>query len=365
MAPIYSVTSWLSLVFSPVAGYLSLIKDCYEAYAIYTFFAFLIAVLGKGNRNAVVALLAQHSEHLQEPVGFLCFTKDEYESPYRLALTIINQCQFFCMQFVLLKPFIGITMLVLEKMYIGNNVLDYRSPLLYLTIIENFSIALAFYGLLKFYHAIQDELQWCNPWPKFLTIKGVVFLTFWQGLAITILYRIVHKDDEISADTSSERSFQQDAQNFLITVEMLIASLAHFYVFPHEEWAPGYKPAKQEDKQKFGETLALRDFVSDLKLLVGSKKKKKKKITNGNQDDTDMLDSEHQNQQECSVMPVIGSNDLDDVDLEMMAESIEKLEQSLSDRVGGRLNDDEDLALSEEERKLNPRDREKKISVIV
>jgi len=115
MAPIYSVTSWLSLVFSPVAGYLSLIKDCYEAYAIYTFFAFLIAVLGKGNRNAVVALLAQHSEHLQEPVGFLCFTKDEYESPYRLALTIINQCQFFCMQFVLLKPFIGITMLVLEK----------------------------------------------------------------------------------------------------------------------------------------------------------------------------------------------------------------------------------------------------------
>ena len=87
--------------------------------------------------------------------------------------------------------------------------MNYRSPQLYLTIIENISIFVAFYGLLKFYHAIQDELQWCNPWPKFLTIKGVVFLTFWQGLTISILYGIVSKDDRISSTTGSERNFSR------------------------------------------------------------------------------------------------------------------------------------------------------------
>jgi len=355
MAPIYSVTSWLSLVFSPAAGYLSLIKDMYEAYAIYTFFAFLIAVLGKGNRNAVVALLAQHSEHLQEPIGLCCYPKEKYDSPYQLSLAVINQCQFFCMQFVLLKPFVGTAKLVLVELHVGDE-MNYRSPQLYLTIIENISIFVAFYGLLKFYHAIQDELQWCNPWPKFLTIKGVVFLTFWQGLTISILYGIVSKDDRISSTTGSERNFQQDAQNFLITIEMLIASLAHFYVFPHEEWAPGYKPAKKDDEQKFGETLALRDFVSDLKLLIGSKKKKKK-FLDEHWGDAETPDSEPANRQdraasedseESEGVPAIGSGDLDDEDLEKVAESLQKLEQKLSYK---NVAETDDMELYEEEEK--------------
>jgi len=49
------------------------------------------------------------------------------------------------------------------------------------------SVALAFYGLMCFYHGTEKELEWCNPWPKFLCIKGVVFATFWQSVAITIM----------------------------------------------------------------------------------------------------------------------------------------------------------------------------------
>ena len=51
---------------------------------------------------------------------------------------------------------------------------------LYITLCGNVSVGLAFYGLVSFYHAIMDELAWCDPWPKFLCIKGVVFMTFWQ-----------------------------------------------------------------------------------------------------------------------------------------------------------------------------------------
>ena len=45
-------------------------------------------------------------------------------------------------------------------------------------------MAVAFYALLSFFHGTQKDLEWCNPWPKFLCIKGVVFMTFWQGVCI-------------------------------------------------------------------------------------------------------------------------------------------------------------------------------------
>jgi hypothetical protein len=34
--------------------------------------------------------------------------------------------------------------------------------------------------------------------------------------------------------------------NLLICIEMLIASVAHFYIFPYEEWAPGYRENREE-----------------------------------------------------------------------------------------------------------------------
>jgi Organic solute transporter Ostalpha len=68
---------------------------------------------------------------------------------------------------------------------IGRHI-NWVSPKLYILTSMNVSVALAFYGLLKFYHGSEKELEWCDPWPKFLCIKGVVFMTFWQGICIQV-----------------------------------------------------------------------------------------------------------------------------------------------------------------------------------
>jgi len=175
------------------------------------------------------------------------------------------------MQFVLFKPILAIATFLLNKyQYFGGATkpMDYRAPQLYILIAQNLSVSLAFFGLVKFYHLIQEDLQWCRPWPKFLCIKGVVFMTFWQSMAISLL---TGGENAAAGGGAGNEGWGKQAQSFLICIEMLIASIAHFYVFPTEEWKEGYKPKKQSDR-RFGDNLALHDFVQDLRLIVGSRR---------------------------------------------------------------------------------------------
>ena len=282
MSPIYAVTSWFSLVFHSAEGYLAIIKDFYEAYVIYQFLSFCIAVLGKGDRNAVVDLLARHADHLTPPFRLLdvfsicgCCRREAYESNRQLADEILLQCQVFALQFVFLRPFTTTAMVVLGKLEYygaGTGPTDYRAPQFYIVIVQNISIFVAFTGLLKFYHAVDQDLAWCRPFAKFLCIKGVVFMTFWQGLAISILAEMT----DVGGSQSDE--WAQSAQNFLICLEMLLFSIAHFYCFPTEEWEEGYRVKHAQGK--FGDSIALGDFFDDIKLILkanaGKKKKKRK-----------------------------------------------------------------------------------------
>ena len=148
---------------------------------IYQFLSFLISVLGKGNRETVVNLLAQHADHLEPPMRFLgwCRGSYHYETPKALANAVLMQCQVFAMQFVFLKPMVSIALFTCNNLgYYGKG---FSSPQLWINIIQNVSVFTAFSGLLKFYHVVQDQLAWCRPFPKFLCIKGIVVSTVYNG----------------------------------------------------------------------------------------------------------------------------------------------------------------------------------------
>lgn len=346
MSPIYSVTSFMTLLYPPMEGYMAIIKDFYESYCIYTFLSFLIVVLGRGSRENAVEVLAMRAHHLDKPTRLLSWW---YEPPPETsdvakANAVITECQIFAMQFVFIRPlttviyviYLNVTdqntyensdtepynstgnrMLrwVLEEAVRSLNETDssstmetmppntwtefptmspdeisthpvatlapiqtnapasdlafseatkeyFKSFSFVLTMVVNVSVFFAFTGLLKFYHAVHNDLAWCRPWPKFLTIKGVVFLTFWQGLAILIL---VNLDGD--ATGSNEKKIEEDPesrarryQNILICCEMLFFSLTHWCVFPAEEWQKGYEPPIEAHQPGIG----FQDFVSDV-----------------------------------------------------------------------------------------------------
>lgn len=310
MSPIYSITSFVGLVAPTADGYLEVLKDFYEAYVVYTFLSFLIAVLGRGDRETAVAVLAKHADHLKDPTTCLssCYHPPPDTSNEAKANAVLMECQILAMQFVMVRPVTSILLFISETFVVEPPDEDdpyhyFKSPNFYIAMITNVSVFFAFNGLLKFYHAVHDDLRWCKPFSKFMSIKGIVFLTFWQGLLISIIVnlhlqttasnrsasavsptqlatyapttgteapvpapnRVLEQEEEA---TQSSNQLAAQIQNFLICLEMLFFSIAHWCVFPAEEWSPDYRPKQHVVKPGIG----FKDFASDLKYIVSTSK---------------------------------------------------------------------------------------------
>ena len=116
-----------------------------------------------------------------------------------------------------------------SSIIVDQTVAYFRSPGFAVAMVVNVSIFFAFTGLLKLYHAVQTDLSWCRPFPKFLTIKAVVFLTFWQGLVILLSLVLTAEPDEKEEALLLAHRYQ----NLLICVEMLLVAISQWVSFVH------------------------------------------------------------------------------------------------------------------------------------
>lgn len=351
MVPIFSIQSWLGLRFKDYSIYFETIRDFYESFVLYSFLQFLIQVLG--GEEALILMLkdksptrgvhiwgmqfclkpwlmgqpvrktymnkfdasetiltgaigsaitasetaipmgGQHSQqqHAQQQQPFLDHQKTlkrvYWTSPFFL------KCKFGVLQYVLLKLASTIAILILEP----NNLykegsFSYKGGYLYICILTNVSQTWALYCFFFFYFATKNELTPIRPVGKFLSVKLLVFFTWWQSLFIAILEQMQMIPHYIStegnlfnggdsegedpqnlvrepdwsvplsaqdataldlyggkafwpspADSSSIIEYSPEdvakaLQDYLICIEMFLFAIVHIFVFPHSEYAP-------------------------------------------------------------------------------------------------------------------------------
>ncbi|KAL8551887.1 hypothetical protein ACS0TY_000797 [Phlomoides rotata] len=114
----------------------------------------------------------------------------------------------------------------------------------YLAVVLNFSQSWALYCLVHFYAITKNELAHMKPLYTFLMFKSIVFLTWWQGVAITLLYVI--------------GSFKSPMAQSLLCIhpgQMGVASVVHLYVFPA-------KPYEMMGDRISGSVAVLGDYAS-------------------------------------------------------------------------------------------------------
>eukprot|EP00756_Hemistasia_phaeocysticola_P045194 Hpha_TRINITY_DN18954_c0_g1::TRINITY_DN18954_c0_g1_i1::g.17541::m.17541 len=265
MVPLYAVTSWLAMLGRGAAVYLDLIRDTYEAYALYTFFSLMMGLMGGTDAVNRGLMAGDGSEGpFAHPWPF-CRLR-----PFSLNVTLIHKVRVSILQFMVLKPLCAVIIIVLTAQgKYGSSFGDFKKGYIYVTLVYNVSITIALYGLMYFYIATHNMLREHNPFYKFLAIKGVIFLSYWQSLVIAILAALGCLPN-LSIWSEKERA--AGLQDFLICCEMLLFALAHKFIFgvPALQAAEGegdlsIPVARQNIWRNLKLTLSHRDMRDDFK----------------------------------------------------------------------------------------------------
>jgi hypothetical protein len=247
MVPIYSMESWLCLRFHKYAIYIETLRDVYESYVLYCFLQFLIQVLG--GEDELINLLRTksptrgvHMWGLQwcgakpwlmgQPLSRNSATGGvTWTSPFFV------KCKFGVLQYVLLKFTSSILIMVLE-LYDVYKEGDFTPTggYLYICILTNVSQCWALYCLIFFYYATKNELGPIRPVGKFLSVKALVFFTWWQSVAISLLYQMDMIPHYHAKEEWTSEDVAKGLQDYLICIEMFLAAIVHVFVFPHTDY---------------------------------------------------------------------------------------------------------------------------------
>ncbi|KAM5194500.1 transmembrane protein 184C isoform 2-T2 [Mantella aurantiaca] len=227
MVPIYSVDSWVALKYPDIAIYVDTCRECYEAYVIYNFMIFLLNYLTNRCPNLALVLEAKDQQRHLPP---LCCCP-----PWPMG----EVCQ-------------------LAGVY-GEGDFSLKNTWTYLVIINNASQVFAMYCLVLFYIVLKEELNPIQPVGKFLCVKLVVFVSFWQAVLIALMVKVGIISDQQLWNWKSVKEVATGLQDFIICVEMFLAAIAHHFSF-------SYKPYVQEAEEGscFDSFLAMWD-ISDIR----------------------------------------------------------------------------------------------------
>uniref|UniRef100_UPI00398F7DDC transmembrane protein 184A n=1 Tax=Pristiophorus japonicus TaxID=55135 RepID=UPI00398F7DDC len=256
IVPIYSFDSWLSLLFisnDQYYVYFDSMRDCYEAFVIYNFLSLCYEYLG--GESAIM------SEIRGKPIKSSCMYGTCCLMGMTYSIGFLRFCKQATLQFCVIKPLMAAITVILQvygKYHDGD--FDVSSGYLYITIIYNISVSLALYALFLFYFATSELLSPFDPVLKFLTVKSVIFLSFWQGMLLAILEKcgVIPEVQIIDGHEVRAGTVAAGHQNFIICIEMLFAAIALRYAYPSQVYSE-----KRETTQ--GNTAPMQSISSGLK----------------------------------------------------------------------------------------------------
>ncbi|XP_077400137.1 transmembrane protein 184C-like isoform X2 [Vanacampus margaritifer] len=226
---------WLALRYPGLAIYVDTCRECYEAYVIYNFLVFLLNFLSNQYPSLVLMLEVQQQQAHLPP---LCCCP-----PWPMGEVLLFRCKLGVLQYTVVRPVTTVTALVCQLCGVYDEAnFSFRNAWSYLVIINNISQLFAMYCLVLLYRALKEELTPIRPVGKFLCVKLVVFVSFWQAVLIAFLVKVGVISDKHTWDWASVEAVATGLQDFIICIEMFLAAIAHHYTFT-------YKPYVQEAEE--------------------------------------------------------------------------------------------------------------------
>ncbi|CAA6668796.1 unnamed protein product [Spirodela intermedia] len=248
MAPIYAVVSFVGLLdidgSKPFFTFLESVKECYEALVIAKFMALMYSYLNISLSKDIGRMKSRAGKSItpsHESFSGACLPRT-----IRLENHTLKALKYWTWQFVAVRPICSVLMIICQVFGFYPSWLSWT-----FTIILNFSVSLALYALVIFYHVFAKELAPHRPLAKFMCIKGywvcepqleclVCIFDEWhiyylgnflgyQGIALDVFAAAgVIKSHHFWLDVEH---IQEAIQNTLVIFEMVIFSVLQQYAY--------------------------------------------------------------------------------------------------------------------------------------
>ncbi|EIW82856.1 DUF300-domain-containing protein [Coniophora puteana RWD-64-598 SS2] len=237
MPPVYAILSFLSYRFFRYYEYFSLAEAdfVYQAITASAFFLLLIQLAAKttAGHSAEKALMRKDKTPLPFPLCFWRFRPTKASFMYTLKWSVL--------QYVVVQPVMSVVGVITNAKGIllcPGGPYSFHFFQIYLEIIDFLSNSIAFYGLTIFRdHLIAEELAGQRPLAKFLSIKLILMLTFFQTFILGLLEGRVIKPTEYW----TAANIANGISSLMICVEMVFFSAFMCWTFTVDEYKTGEK----------------------------------------------------------------------------------------------------------------------------
>ncbi|ORY79345.1 organic solute transporter Ostalpha-domain-containing protein [Leucosporidium creatinivorum] len=190
MPPVYAVISFFSYRYFRSYTYYSLAEVVYESLVLAAFLMLLLQYIGDSTADQKKVLMEKEKRSIPFP---FCCIRFRPSKPY-----FTHALKWSVLQYSLLRPLISLAGVITNALdlYCPTGYSVYFSAV-YLDSLDFVSISVALYGLIVFYALVKDRLKGQSPLAKFLGIKGIVMITFYQGFIFGVLsdYGVIKATD--------------------------------------------------------------------------------------------------------------------------------------------------------------------------
>jgi hypothetical protein len=238
MIPIYAIVSFLSYLHYKNAVYFEVLRDCYEAFAISSFFTLMCHYIAPNLHEQKEYFRNVEPKNWVWPITWMqkCTGGEDkgWLRKPRSGLTWFNVVWISIFQYCLIRPFFTIVAVVTQTQgrYCASSK-DPRYAYIWVAGFEAASVTVAMYCLIQFYLQLKDDLAPHRPFLKVLCIKLVIFFCFWQSWIISLL--TAEGGPLKATDQIAGPDLRIGIPSMLTCVEMAIFSLLHIWAFP---WKP-------------------------------------------------------------------------------------------------------------------------------
>lgn len=218
LVPIFSLISCIGFRFIWRSSYFAVVRDAYEAVVLWSFHSLMSLHLGPDEQAQRTRLSAQPDRPWPFPFG--CLTYNPRGRGF-----LVNS-RMLLLQYPV-ASFITTT-LALALNAAGLFCEESFSPTrgrFWFSLINFASSTMALYALLVFYIVTHELLAKHNPLYKFLSLKFVIFLAFWQSLLLSVMTQWGWIQ---GWGYSRPANLEKSIQSFLICLEMVSLATTAF-----------------------------------------------------------------------------------------------------------------------------------------